>query len=261
MPTLSAPQPLPMSSLRFAAPLCALVLGACAAIYTPRPPLPIAEVVNLSKSGAPPDNIVQRIRQSGTTYALRGSDFAKLKQLGVPDPVLDHLQQSLVDDVDLLTRYWVLGEGLGACSFCYPQPVDIDKLQSGYGMVAASPPGRYQQGKPPGVPDWIAASLARPSAGPLTLDDVRKAIKDGVPEDQIVDRIRRSRLANVVGVGGLSIRTQPVAGLKGSELARLHQEGAGYAVLDALQSQFLAQWIETARLRYQNWGKGPGSMQ
>jgi hypothetical protein len=250
-----------MMSRRFAALLCALVLGACAAIFTPRTPLPIAEVVNLGKSGAPPESVIQRIRESGTTYALRGSDFAKLKQLGVPDPVLDYLQQSMVDNVDLLTRYWVLGESLGGCSFCYPQPVDVDKLESGFGVVPATPPGRYQYGKPPGVPDWIPASLAR-SAGTLTLDDVRKMVKDGMPDDQIADRIRRSRLASVVGVGGITtIRTQPVAGLRGSELARLHEEGASYAVLDAVQSQFLAQWIEIARLRYQNLGKGPSSRQ
>ena len=52
----------------------------------------------------------------------------------------------------------------------------------------------------------------------------------------------------------------PAAGLNGSELARLHGEGASYAVLDALQAQFLAQFIDAERMRYQNWGKGPGSM-
>ena len=43
----------------------------------------------------------------------------------------------------------------------------------------------------------------------------------------------------------------------GSELARLHDEGVGYGALDALQGQFLAQFIETERLRYMNIGKGP----
>src|SRR5215831_139319 len=120
-----------------------VVFAGCAALYTPRPLLPIGEVVQMSKSGAPPEQVIQRIRASGTTYALRGSDFAKLKADGVPDPVLDYLQQSFVDHVDLLTRYWVTGENLGGCTFCYPQPVDVDALQSGYGTVPAPSPTRY----------------------------------------------------------------------------------------------------------------------
>jgi hypothetical protein len=46
-------------------------------------------------------------------------------------------------------------------------------------------------------------------------------------------------------------------GLSGSELAALHHEGVPDPVLDALQEQYLAQFVEFQRLRYQNWGKGP----
>ena len=220
--------------------------------------MPIAEVVQLSKSGTTPPLIIKRIRESGTTYALRGSDFAKLKAEGVPDPVLDHLQQSFVDDLDLYTRYWVTGEGLGACSFCYPQPVDIDKLESGYGLVAAEPAGRYSADKPTGVPSWVPYPPKPGLTGSISVSDIEKMAKDGVPEAQIIERINRSRLTHVIGVGGtFTVRTQPVAGLSGSELAQLYEQGVGYAALDALQGQFLAQFIETERLRYMNIGKGP----
>jgi hypothetical protein len=236
----------------------ALLFSGCAALFTPRQPLPIAQVVELSKSKASPDDVIQRIRTSGTTYQLRGSDFAKLKAQGVPDPVLDFLQQSLVNDMDFLTRYWVLGENLGGCSFCYPQPVDVDTLQSGFGVVPSTPPGYYQAGKPPGTPDWVPSTLSLPSGGRIAIGDVQKMVKDGVPESQIIERIKTSRLDNIIGSNGvLAIRTQPTAGLTGSQLARLHDDGASYAVLDALQAQFLAQFIEQERLRYQNWGKGP----
>jgi hypothetical protein len=238
--------------------LVLLSLSGCARWYTPRNPLPIADVVKLSKSNASPAQVIQRIRNSGTTYALRGSDFAKLKADGVPDPVLDYLQQSFVDDLDLYTRYWVTGEGVGACSFCYPQPVDIDKLESGYGVVAAEPPGYYQRDKPPGVPDWVPYPPDPAATQPLLVSDIEQMAKDAVPEAQIIERIKHSRLTHVIGVGGtFTIRTQPVAGLMGSELARLHDEGAGYSALDALQGQFLAQFIETERQRYKNIGKGP----
>jgi len=235
-----------------------LSLGSCARWYTPRTPLPIADVVKLSKSNASPAQVIQRIRDSGTTYALRGSDFPKLKALGVADPVLDYLQQSFVDDVDLLTRYWVTGEGLGACSFCYPQPVDVDKLESGYGVVAAEPPGKYLNDRPQGVPRWVPYPPDPTAIQPLSVADIEQMAKDGVPESQIIERIQHSRLTRVIGVGGtFTIRTQPVAGLMGSELARLHDEGVGYGALDALQGQFLAQFIEAERLRYMNIGKGP----
>jgi len=246
-------------SLRLSLALVALLsLSACARWYTPRTPMPIAEVVKLSKSNASSPQTIQRIRDSGTTYALRGSDFAKLKADGVPDPVLDYLQQSFVDNIDLYTRYWVNGEGLGGCSFCYPQPVDVDKLESGYGVVPAQPPGYYRNDKPPGVPDWVPYPRNPASTQPLSTSDVEQMAKDGTPEAQIVERINHSRLTNVIGVGGtFTVRTQPVAGLMGSELARLHEQGVGYGALDALQGQFLAQFIETERLRYMNLGKGP----
>jgi len=238
----------------------ALMLSACASLYTPRTPMPIAEVVDLGKSNAAPADVIQRVRASGTTYQLRGSDFAKLKAKGVSDPVLDFLQQSLVNDMDFLTRYWVLGESLGGCSFCYPQPVDVDTLKSGFGVVPSSPPGYYQAGKPPGTPDWVPSTLNAPSAGRLSVTDVEKMVKNGVPEGQIVERVNNSHLDGLVSsAGALSIRTQPTAGLTGSGFARLHDEGAGYPVLDALQAQFLRQFIEQERLRYQNWGKGPMS--
>jgi len=237
-----------------------VMLCGCAALYTPRQPLPIAEVAQQSKSGAPPAQIIQHIKQSGTTYALRGSDFAKLRAVGVPDPVLDYLQQSLVDDIDLLTRYWVLGENLGGCSFCYPQPVDLATMQSGYGVVSAPSPTRYSASKPPGTPEWVPSSLPA-SRQRLNVDQLVELARSGMSDAQLIDRIRNSRLDNVIGVGGFTtIRTRPLGGLTGSRLAQLKEEGVSDAALDALQAQFLAQFIEAERLRYQNLGHGPGSM-
>jgi hypothetical protein len=54
-------------------------LSNCTTLDVARKPLPIGEVVELSKAGTPPALIIQRIRDSHTTYALRGADFPKLK--------------------------------------------------------------------------------------------------------------------------------------------------------------------------------------
>jgi hypothetical protein len=244
----------------YAALLTLVALAGCAGLYTSREPLPIAEIVRLSKAGTPPAQINQRIRESRTAYALRGSDFAKLKSAGVQDPVLDYLQQSLVDDLDLLTRYWVLGENLGGCRLCYPQPVDIDAMQSGYGNVSAPSPTRYASGKPPGAPEWVPAYLP-PSRQRLSIEQIVDMAKKGTPEAELIDQVKHSRLDNVIGVGAFSaVHTQPIAGLNGSQLGHLREDGLSDAVLDTLQAQFIAQFIEAERLRYQNWGKGPGSM-
>jgi hypothetical protein len=73
----------------------------------------------------------------------------------------------------------------------------------------------------------------------------------------MLERIEHSPLTNVIGVGGtFTVRTQPAAGLSGSTLGLLHEQGVAYPVLDALQGQFLAQFIEVERLRYQNIGQG-----
>jgi hypothetical protein len=234
---------------------CLAEFSACAA-FALTPPLAIADAVKMSQSGMRPEEVIQRIRDSKTTYALHGSDFGKLKAIGVSDQVLDYLQQSFVNDVDLLTRYWVQGGFLGGCSSCYPQPVDVDKLESGYGVVPATPPRGYQLGRPTGTPDWVPYPQHIPSAVRVSVSDIEQMTKHGLPQAQIIDRINHSPLAHVFGVGGVfTLRSHLVAGLSGSEFARLYDEGVGYPVLDALQGQFLAQFIESERLRYQSWGQ------
>ena len=220
--------------------------------------MPIAQVIHLSKSGTTPQQVIQRIKTSRTTYALRGSDFAKLKAAGVADPVLDYLQQSFVDDLDMLTRYWMLGENLGGCSFCYPQPVDLNTMQSGYAHVRATPPGRYAPSKPPGTPDWVPYPPPASTGARLSVNQIVDMARSGMPEAKLVQRIRTAQLTDVIGVGGLGvIRTHPAAGLGGAELARLKEQGVPNRALDALQGRFLAAFIEAERQRYQNLGKGP----
>ena len=231
--------------------ICFVALSGGAA---PASPLPVSDVVKMSGSGARPQDVIQRIRASQTSYALRGSDFGKLKAAGVSDEVLDYLQQSFVSDVDLLTRYSVVGPHLGGCSSCYPQPVDLDRMVSGFGVVSSDIPGRHRPGLPAGVPDWILPSLSSGAAKQVSVSDIVDMGKRGVTDSQIIDLLRHSRLEDVIGVGGFNVaREYLVAGLSGSQLARWRSEGVSDAVLDALQGRFLSQLVELDRLRYQNW--------
>lgn len=236
----------------------AFVLDACS-VLAPRPVTPISEVVNWSKAG-PPEKVVSRIRASRTTYALRGSDFGKLADAGVPPEVLDHLQQSLYNEVDLLTRYWVLGESLGGCTSCYPQPVNLSTLaRDGNGM--ADPGNTFTDTtfyRPQGLPDWITAVPGKTGAPGITVDQVAQMIRDGKPASAVVAKIDNSRMHDFIDTsGGISnISTHFTVGLSGSELAQLHADGVPDPVLDALQKKTLAEFIEFHRLRYLSWGKG-----
>lgn len=229
--------------------LAVLALAACAA----QPPLQIGEVVTRSKQGQSPDQVVGAVKSARTTYALRGSDFGKLKQAGVADPVLDYLQQSFINDVDLLTRYWVLGESVGGCERCVPQQVDYT------GDTPTQVPTRtgYYGFGPQGMPDWYQPYSA--TRGSFTAGRIAEMTRLGASEAEMIAVVRGGNLDPVIGVESplSGVRTHPVAALPGSELARMREQGVPDAVLDELQARYLGQFVEVQRLRYQNRGKGP----
>lgn len=78
-----------------AAVLAALLTG-CAS-RPQRPPVTVDEVVRMSAEGVPPADIVARLEESDTVYRLSGSELARLKERGVPDEVLDHIQDTYLD--------------------------------------------------------------------------------------------------------------------------------------------------------------------
>jgi hypothetical protein len=244
--------------LGFAAALAGLQ-AACAGVG-PHPPLPISEVVTLSKAGSQPELVIAKLRSTKSVYAPHGSDFGKLADLDVKPPVLDFIQVKFVNDVELLTRYYVLGESLGGCTYCFPQPLDLANLAAGgNGMSLDLPSGNYTYGgRPPGVPSWVPYSpgLAYSGAPAITVDEIAKRAKDGVPAEDLARQVRSSRVDGLIAQGGLNLGTMSSVGLSGSELAALHHEGVPDPVLDALQEQYLAQFVEYQRLRYQLWGKG-----
>lgn len=243
-------------TLRLGCLAIVVVLPAACAAISPNPPVPISEVIALSKAGTPPEEVIGRIRR--TVYAPRGSDFGKLADLGVQPPVLDFIQARFVNDVEMLTRNFVLGDSRGGCSNCFPQPLDLANLaQGGDGMSADRPTGRFAGGLPPGVPTWVPASpgTAFRNAPSLTVDEIARRAKAGVPVQELVSQIHSSRLDGLLAqgflaTGQLSFGTRSSVGLSGSRLAALHQRGVPDPVLDALQEEFLAQFIELQRQRF-----------
>ncbi|MDP1619714.1 MAG: hypothetical protein Q8M12_01810, partial [bacterium] len=75
-----------------------LVLAACATVPAPAP-VEVPEVIQLSRAGTPPGQIIQKMRDAGMVYRLKGSQMARLHQDGVSDAVLNYMQHTYVDAV------------------------------------------------------------------------------------------------------------------------------------------------------------------
>jgi hypothetical protein len=77
----------------------AILLGACAGFGKIPPPPTTAEVVQLTKDGVPPGEIIQRMNESRAVYRLSDSELAQLRAQGVQDEVINHMQQTYLASV------------------------------------------------------------------------------------------------------------------------------------------------------------------
>jgi hypothetical protein len=57
-------------------------------------PVTVPEVVQMSKAGVPVDTLLQKMRDSGTIYRLTASQLVHLHEEGVPNAVLDYMQET-----------------------------------------------------------------------------------------------------------------------------------------------------------------------
>lgn len=80
------------------------LLAGCAGTFQRPEPVALDEIVRMARSGTSSTEIIKRLRDTRTVHALTGSQFAKLREQGVPDDVLDYLQNSYVGSVELDTR-------------------------------------------------------------------------------------------------------------------------------------------------------------
>lgn len=81
--------------------LCAVfaLLSACAA-FAPLPPPPSPqEIVAMAGEGKTVQDIIQRIDAAQGVYRLSASELAKLREQGVPDAVIDHMQATYLEAI------------------------------------------------------------------------------------------------------------------------------------------------------------------
>jgi hypothetical protein len=92
------------------------VLAGCASVPR-RPPLTLEQVITMAKNDVPSAQIIRAMDESRTVLALSGSQYAGLRQQGVPDEVLDHIQKRQLEAVEIDARfrhqqlYWGWGWG------------------------------------------------------------------------------------------------------------------------------------------------------
>lgn len=81
------------------------------------PPVSPEQIVEMSKRGDNAAGIIGEIQKSRTVYNLTASQFVQLSKDGVPDAVLDHMQQTHLKEVardarrDAANDLWLAGIG------------------------------------------------------------------------------------------------------------------------------------------------------
>ncbi len=106
-----------------------LLISGCATVAEPeRPPLTLAQIVEMAKAGKDAPTIIGEIKQTHAVYDVTASQYAKLSRDGVPDAVLDFMQQGQIRLAERAGRrearndLWMYGPGwIGYGPSWYPR--------------------------------------------------------------------------------------------------------------------------------------------
>ena len=75
----------------------ATLLSGCSAFgFKQSEPVTIGQVIQMNKDGVPSDTIVKSMRDSDAVYRLTAAQLAELHDMGLPDQVLNYMQQTYV---------------------------------------------------------------------------------------------------------------------------------------------------------------------
>ncbi len=82
----------------FFAMLCCVCLSAGCASPPAKPALSVDEVVAMAGEGLSADAMIEKMEASRSVYRLPASSMIELKQKGVPDQVLDYMEQTYLTE-------------------------------------------------------------------------------------------------------------------------------------------------------------------
>jgi hypothetical protein len=105
--------------------LCLVLVSSCAGLQH-RPPPSIDQIVEMANAGKPAEEIVRELQETRAVYPLTASQIIKLHEQGVPDAVLDYMQNAYADNI----RWQARSQYEGAyfwydCFYCYHHPVIV----------------------------------------------------------------------------------------------------------------------------------------
>ena len=216
----------------------------------------LSDIVVRSQRGDSPSSIVNALRVSRTSFALRGSDFARLRAVGVSDAVLDHLQQGFLDDVTLIIRRGTAA--YGRCGPYYPQQVELGSLETNGSVLQTSPDTAVRTDRPVGMPDWYRSTAGFNPRSAITIEELRVLHRTGQSEEELLQQLASRPLAGVIGIGLRSgVHSTLAAGISGATFADLRKEGLPESVLDALQANYLAVFVDHLSRLTGGAGLGP----
>jgi hypothetical protein len=216
----------------------------------------MSDIVVRSQRGDSPTSIINALRIARTSFALRGSDFARLRAAGVGDAVLDHLQQAFLDDVTLIVRRGMTA--YGRCGPCYPQQVDLSALERSGAVMQTSPDTSARTDRPVGLPDWYRSTAGFKPRSDITVEELRLLHRTGQSEDELLAQLATRPLSGVIGIGLRSgVHSTLAAGISGATFADLRREGLSDSVLDALQANYLAVFVDHLSRRTGGAGLAP----
>jgi hypothetical protein len=102
-----------------------ILLSGCAGLQR-RPPPSVEQIVEMVQAGKPADEIVRELQETRAVYPLTGSQIVSLHDQGVPDSVLDYMQNAYAESIRWNARlqyenaYW-----WPDCFYCYRRPVIV----------------------------------------------------------------------------------------------------------------------------------------
>jgi hypothetical protein len=74
------------------------ISSGCASVIKRPAPLTVPQIVQLCKEGVPSSDIIDQMKQSGAVYRLNASRLARLKEEGVPDAIINYMQQTYLGE-------------------------------------------------------------------------------------------------------------------------------------------------------------------
>ncbi|HMF47826.1 MAG TPA: hypothetical protein VK603_04240 [Candidatus Saccharimonadales bacterium] len=78
--------------------VCATLLSGCSTFGFKQPdPITISQVIQMNKDGVPTDSIIKTMRDSDSVYRLTAAQLAELHDMGLPNPVLNYMQQTYIE--------------------------------------------------------------------------------------------------------------------------------------------------------------------